>query len=305
VSQNVESSKVELMVGEPIYPRETGSVAAKPESLAKKGKREQLLEVKSLRNRATSRLACKLEALIFSLEGRYLSNAAFASFYLDVGTGVDQIVKRLGDIKNSQYRIIGNDSTHGSRWHKYKDADNSSLRDLQLLSSKIGEAIFVLIEKEWVDIQKGNASDLQNCLKYVRAYDDWWASQSRYVYQIGLASSMWVNVHLKEKFESDESVLLNNIFFDDEDFIELFLGSSSDLQNLVVMLEKFRCDHLTSATHDPVFIFIKKALRVVNGELAILRWARLLKEASPSNSIVSLDVSKREKLLTIKDALRC
>lgn len=303
MSQNVESSKVELIVGEPIYPRETGSVAAKPETLAKKGKREQLLEVKSLRNRATSRLACKLEALIFSLEGRYLSNAAFASFYLDVEISVDEIVKRLGGIKNKKNRIIGNDSTRGSRWHKYKDADNSALRDLQLLSKKIGDALFVLIEKEWIDVQKGNAGDVCDCLKYVRAYDDWWALQSRYVYQIGLASDMWANSHLKERFESDQIFLLNHIFFDNEDFVELFLGSSDDVKNLAIMLDNYRCEYLTGAADDSIAIFIKKALRMVKGELAIARWARLLKEVSSSNSKVSLDVSKREKILTIKNAL--
>jgi hypothetical protein len=258
MSQNIESCKVELMVGEPIYPRETGSVAAKPERLAQKGKREQLVEIRNLRKRAASRLACKLEALIFSLEGRYLSNAAFASFYLDVETGVDQIAKRLGRIKNNQHRIISNDSTLGSRWHKYKDGDNSSLRDLQLLSSKIGEAIFVLIEKEWIAIKEGNAGDVKNCLRYLRAYDDWWESQSRYVYQIGLAREMWVDACFKDKFKVDEVSLLNHMFFSDEDFIGIFLGSSNDVGNLALMLDNSRCAYLNSSANCSIFKFIKR-----------------------------------------------
>jgi hypothetical protein len=43
---------------------------------------------------------------------------------------------------------------------------------------------------------------------------------------------------------------------------------------------------------------------VVNGELAIVRWGRLLKEASSSSLILSFDGSTREKVLEVKDLLR-
>lgn len=306
MSKYIESCNVELMVGEPIYPREAGSVAAEPENLVRKGKRERLLDVKNLRRRATSRLACKLEALIFSLEGRSLSNAAFASFYLDVETSADMIVKRMESIKANKNGISSNDSTLGSRWHKYKDGDNSSLRDLQFLSNKLGEAIFFLIEKEWSAIQEGNVDDVQYCLRYISGYDEWLSALSRYAYQIALADVMWANATLEKKFKCNEIALLNEIFFENEDFVSLLLGSPCEIDYLANMLNGFDGNYRGSAnvTHDSILVFIKKALRVVNGEVAIVRWGRLLKENISSSPVVCFDISTKEKVDIIRLLLK-